>query len=94
MCAIDARQLDDARVTGHETFQAQVAAADVLVFTKADLLTEAQREQWAVDGYLQGARVLVTGGARGLGEARLASMPRRARFMSARRRVVEFDSWP
>lgn len=45
LCAIDARQLDDARVTGHETFQAQVAAADVLVFTKADLLTEAQREQ-------------------------------------------------
>ena len=45
LCAIDARQLDDDRVTGHETFQAQVVAADLLVFTKADLLTSAQHEQ-------------------------------------------------
>lgn len=45
LCAIDARQLDDARVTTHETFQAQVAAADLLVFTKADLLSDAQREK-------------------------------------------------
>jgi len=44
LCAIDARQLDDARVTTHETFQAQVAAADLLVFTKADLLSAGQRE--------------------------------------------------
>lgn len=45
LCAIDARQLDDARVTTHETFQAQVAAADLLVFTKADLLSDALHEQ-------------------------------------------------
>ena len=45
LCAIDARQLDDARVTTHETFQAQVAAADLLVFTKADLLSAEQCEQ-------------------------------------------------
>ena len=44
LCAIDARQLDDTRVTTHETFQAQVAAADLLVFTKADLLSAEQRE--------------------------------------------------
>ena len=47
LCAIDARQLDDARVTTHETFQAQVEAADLLVFTKADLLSAGQREQAA-----------------------------------------------
>lgn len=45
LCVLDARQLDDARVTTHETFLAQVAAADLLVFTKADLLSESQREQ-------------------------------------------------
>ena len=45
LCAIDARQLGDARVIAHETFQAQVAAADLLVFTKADLLSAEQREQ-------------------------------------------------
>lgn len=44
LCAIDARQLEDARVTSNETFQAQVAAADLLVFTKADLLSAGLRE--------------------------------------------------
>lgn len=50
LCVVDARQLDDARVTGHETFQAQAGIADVLVFSKDDLLSGAQREQalaWA-----------------------------------------------
>ena len=45
LCVIDARQLSDERVTAHETFQAQVAAADLLVFSKADLLTAQQMEQ-------------------------------------------------
>jgi len=45
LCAIDARQLGDTRMTAHETFQAQVVAADLLVFTKADLLSPGQREQ-------------------------------------------------
>lgn len=45
LCVVDARQLDDARVTGHETFQAQTGIADVLVFSKDDLLSGAQREQ-------------------------------------------------
>lgn len=47
LCAIDARELDNARVTAHETFLAQVAAADLLVFTKADLLSAEQHEQAA-----------------------------------------------
>lgn len=47
LCAIDIRQLEDARVTTHETFQAQVAAADLLVFTKADVLSAGQRERGA-----------------------------------------------
>lgn len=38
LCLVDARQLDDARVTTHETFRAQVEVADVLLFSKADLL--------------------------------------------------------
>lgn len=40
---VDARDLSDARVTEHDTFQAQVAAADVLVFSKDDALTDADR---------------------------------------------------
>jgi G3E family GTPase len=40
---VDARELADARVTAHETFRAQVEAADVLVFSKDDVLTEADR---------------------------------------------------
>lgn len=40
---VDARELADARVLAHETFRAQVEAADVLVFSKDDVLTEAER---------------------------------------------------
>lgn len=40
---VDARDLSDPRVTEHDTFQAQVAAADVLVFSKDDALTDTDR---------------------------------------------------
>lgn len=43
LCLIDARQLDDARVSTHETFLAQIAIADVLVFSKADQLSADDR---------------------------------------------------
>lgn len=43
VCVVDARMLSDERVTGHETFQAQVEVADVLVFSKDDVLTEIDR---------------------------------------------------
>ncbi|MDP2228424.1 MAG: GTP-binding protein [Moraxellaceae bacterium] len=42
---VDARELADARVLAHETFRAQVEAADVLVFSKDDVLTEAERQR-------------------------------------------------
>lgn len=42
---VDARELADPRVVAHETFQAQIEAADVLVFSKDDVLTDAEREQ-------------------------------------------------
>lgn len=42
---VDARELADPRVLAHETFKAQVEAADVLVFSKDDLLAEADRER-------------------------------------------------
>lgn len=61
LCVVDARQLDDARVTGHETFQAQAGIADVLVFSKDDLLTDAQRGQartWAATLRPQPARIV------------------------------------
>lgn len=40
---VDARELADPRVRAHETFNAQVEAADVLVFSKDDLLGEEDR---------------------------------------------------
>lgn len=40
VCVIDARVLEDARVLNHETFQAQVEVADVIVFSKADVLSD------------------------------------------------------
>ncbi|HEX5277354.1 MAG TPA: GTP-binding protein [Fluviicoccus sp.] len=45
LCVVDARQLADARVTTHETFLAQADIADVLVFSKDDLLDEGRRQQ-------------------------------------------------
>ncbi|MES2918091.1 MAG: GTP-binding protein [Pseudomonadota bacterium] len=42
---VDARELADPRVLAHETFNAQVEAADVLVFSKDDVLTDADRER-------------------------------------------------
>lgn len=45
LCVVDARQLDDPRVTTHETFLAQADIADVLVFSKDDLLDDARRQQ-------------------------------------------------
>lgn len=42
---VDARELADPRVRAHETFNAQVEAADVLVFSKDDLLDESDRER-------------------------------------------------
>lgn len=42
---VDARELADARVLAHETFRAQIEAADVLVFSKDDVLSEADRER-------------------------------------------------
>lgn len=42
---VDARELADPRVVAHETFQAQIEAADVLVFSKDEVLTEAERER-------------------------------------------------
>lgn len=42
---VDARELADERVLAHETFRAQVEAADVLVFSKDDALNEADRER-------------------------------------------------
>jgi G3E family GTPase len=43
LALVDARDLADERVLAHETFRAQVEAADVLVFSKDDVLTEADR---------------------------------------------------
>ncbi|MFQ3215642.1 MAG: G3E family GTPase [Paraperlucidibaca sp.] len=43
VCVLDARMLNDARVREHETFIAQVAVADVLLFSKADVLSDAER---------------------------------------------------
>lgn len=61
LCVIDARRLDDPRLTDHETFSAQVACADVLVFSRADQLAEAQRAAalaWAADRAGSGPRVV------------------------------------
>ncbi len=43
VCVVDARMLADERVRAHETFQAQVEVADVLLFSKDDVLTEIDR---------------------------------------------------
>lgn len=45
LCVIDARQLDDPRVPDHESFRAQAEIADVLVFSKDDLLDESHRRR-------------------------------------------------
>lgn len=42
---VDARELADPRVLAHETFRAQIEAADVLVFSKDDVLSDAERER-------------------------------------------------
>ena len=42
---VDARELADPRVLEHETFRAQIEAADVLVFSKDDALTDTERER-------------------------------------------------
>ncbi|HEX6592333.1 MAG TPA: GTP-binding protein, partial [Moraxellaceae bacterium] len=42
---VDPRELADVRVLEHETFRAQVEAADVLVFSKDDVLTEEERQR-------------------------------------------------
>ncbi|MDO8330780.1 MAG: GTP-binding protein [Fluviicoccus sp.] len=44
LCVVDARQYADERVRSHESFQAQADIADVLVFSKDDVLTEEQRQ--------------------------------------------------
>lgn len=43
LCVIDARQYQDERVQQHESFIAQAQVADVLVFSKNDVLNEAER---------------------------------------------------
>jgi len=43
LCVIDARQYQDARVQQHESFIAQAHVADILVFSKNELLNEAER---------------------------------------------------
>ncbi|MEL0027232.1 MAG: GTP-binding protein, partial [Perlucidibaca sp.] len=45
LCLVDARQLADERVLGHETFRAQVEVADILLFSKADLLDAGTRDR-------------------------------------------------
>lgn len=42
---VDARELADPRVLAHDTFRAQIEAADVLVFSKNDALNDADRER-------------------------------------------------
>jgi G3E family GTPase len=42
---VDARELADERVVAHETFRAQVEAADVVVFSKDDTLSDQDRER-------------------------------------------------
>lgn len=43
LCVIDARQYQDERIRQHESFMAQTHVADVLVFSKNELLNEEQR---------------------------------------------------
>lgn len=45
VCLVDARQLSDERVLKHDIFKSQVEVADVLLFSKADVLSEQQRQQ-------------------------------------------------
>lgn len=40
---VDARELADPRVLAHETFRAQIEAADVLLFSKNDVLNDSER---------------------------------------------------
>ena len=44
LCVIDARQYQDERVQQHESFIAQALVADVIVFSKNDVLNAAQRQ--------------------------------------------------
>ncbi|PTQ90413.1 CobW family GTP-binding protein [Agitococcus lubricus] len=43
LCVIDARQYQDPRVQTHESFLAQAEVADILVFSKNEVLDDAQR---------------------------------------------------
>lgn len=45
LCVIDARQYQDERVQQHESFNAQAQVADVIVFSKNELLNEQQRTE-------------------------------------------------
>ncbi len=45
ICVIDARQYEDQRVREHESFNAQSEVADVIVFSKNDVLTDSQRQR-------------------------------------------------
>ena len=42
---VDPRLLDEPKVVAHETFQDQIALADILVFNKTDLASEAQTKK-------------------------------------------------
>ncbi len=42
---VDARELADMRVREHETFRAQIEAADVLIFSKDDVLSDVERSR-------------------------------------------------
>ncbi|PQA45344.1 CobW family GTP-binding protein [Amnimonas aquatica] len=80
LCLIDARQLGDERVTGHETFRAQVEVADVLVFSKADLLAEDDRlrAQAFADGCLPPKALVVFAAPAQVDAAWLDVVPRAA----------------
>lgn len=60
---VDARNLSDTRYTEHETFNQQIAIADVIVGNKADLYQDADRtalEAYAVKQGASHARLLIT----------------------------------
>ena len=52
LCVIDARQYQDERVQQHESFIAQAEVADVLVFSKNDVLNDSQRQ--SVQAFAEG----------------------------------------
>lgn len=60
---VDARKLDDPRYTGHETFNQQIAIADIIVGNKQDLYTadnKARLEQYAKSKASTGAEIVFT----------------------------------